>query len=148
MRFIFIAWLPKAWKTTLSDYLWEKFTDAKVVHLDQEYLEFVEKHRKYMYWPNIHDCIQRHYENVSDAVKKQFYEFLSHRLDQINGETIIVEWRHNESLMYDLSKRYLDIARVDNIIIDEKRWVLVSKWQFLKRDEELWKNVFNLLNNM
>lgn len=138
-----IAWLPWSGKTTIANKLSEHFTENKIDHtllsIDYLYLDFIQEFFPYLYWIEINNNIQRHYERLENSIGKDFEYYIKKKIREWKWH-IIIDGRHLELMGYTLKKEFMKEFEVHEIVMDKEK-PLIQTWLSFIRNMDFYKVV-------
>lgn len=145
---VIICWLPWSWKTitsyTIRDYYDREKIPYALIPSDETYIEFMKKYYPYMVWEDIHKNLQYHYQQTSQKIQEEFYEYL---LSKVNNHlhlgNIVIEWRHITEILYRLNVELGKSNVLTNVYMDKDK-VMIMKWVNTVRDMDVYKHILSL----
>lgn len=145
---IVICWMPWDGKTTVSHKIRDYFDKEKIsyalIHTDETHVEFMKRYYKYMAWEDMRDNLQYHYQQVSEKIKNEYYEYLMNKINEnIYLENIIIEWRHITEFLYKLNTDLYREHKITNVYMDKEQ-VMIMNGVNCERNMELYKDILQL----
>ena len=123
----------------LSEHFTENKIDHTLLSIDYLYLDFIQEFFPYLYWIEINNNIQRHYERLENSIGKDFEYYIKKKIREWKWH-IIIDGRHLELMGYRIKKEFMKDCEVHEIVMDKEK-PLIQTWLSFIRNMDFYKVV-------